>query len=240
VRILCFPYAGGTAAFTHNWSKMLPEYVELLGVQYPAPEIIEPQLRTPQIIVDRIYREIHEQMDLPVLFFGYSLGATIAYETCHRLSLEGLNAPSTLIVAAARAPHLLRKRTNISDLSDTEFIAKLRSYGGTPESVLTDKALMDHFLPYLRADFATGEQYQFSQSAPLLCPITAIGGSSDRMVDHAAIADWKLHTSTSFNLYQLEGGHFFLNERPHSVISIVRDLAEQLVSPEPNRVYSVT
>lgn len=234
VRILCFPYAGGSAAFVRGWSEHLPEHVELLSVQYPGRDsrFGEPLLRTPQAIVNDLFEDVVRYTDLPLIFFGYSLGAPIAYETCIKLLQHGLRPPAELVVAAARAPHLSRKLSPTSDLPDTEFVAKLRKFGGTPESVLQDEDVMGHFLPILRADFACAENYSPTQFPPLPCPITALVGSLDTTVDESAIAAWKLHTSRAFAIQTLEGGHFFLHEQIGAVISIIKRLTDQHMDHE--------
>jgi medium-chain acyl-[acyl-carrier-protein] hydrolase len=233
VRIVCFPYAGGTAAFTSNWSRLLPEHVELLGVRYPTP-IRETQatVRTPQRIADEIMDEIVALPALPVVFFGYSLGALIAYETSVRWSQRGLTTASALVVAAARAPHLPRRRAKISHLPDNELIDRLRDYGGTPAIVLEDKELMSVFLPSIRADLSTAENYQFEGCPPLACPVTAIGGTADSMVDMESVAEWRLCTIGSFDLIQLEAGHFFLKEKCQSLISIIARVAQNCAHAE--------
>jgi medium-chain acyl-[acyl-carrier-protein] hydrolase len=234
VRILCFPYAGGSASFVRGWAEHLPAHVELFGVQYPGRDnrFGEPLLRTALAIVDDLFEDVARYTDLPLIFFGYSLGALIAYETCIKLMQHGLRPPSELVVGAARAPHLSRKISLTSALSDTEFVTKLRNFGGTPESVLQDEDVMRHFLPILRADFACAESYNPSRFPPLPCPITALAGSSDTTVAEPDVAAWKLHTSRAFALQTLEGGHFFLHERLDSVVSMVRELAESHVDHE--------
>lgn len=234
VRILGFPYAGGNATFVRNWSEHLPSYVELFGVNYSGRNgrTSGPLLLTPQAIVEDLIEDVIKCATIPVILFGYSLGAVIAYETSKQLAQRGLSWPSELVVAAARAPHLPRKSHPVSSLSDTEFIAKLRSYGGTPEAVLQDKQLLDYYLPILRADFATAENYQLLHFTPLPCPITAIAGSSDNSADASMVAAWEKHTSGTFDLHQLEGSHFFLHKQLNSVLEIMRRLARRHVNDE--------
>jgi medium-chain acyl-[acyl-carrier-protein] hydrolase len=231
LRILFFPYAGGPPTFAYPWAKLLPDNFELVGVRYPrdvdGPELL-PQ--TPQMIADRVHAELFDQIGLPVILLGYSLGALIAYETSIRLANADRNAPAALIVAAAPAPQLPRTRPPIAELSDSDFIAKLRDFGGTPESVLQEPVVMDFFLAGLRADFTTAERYRFTETAPLNCPIAAIEGLADKMVSSTAIAAWKMRTANSFSLHQIAGGHFFASEQPVAVASIVRDLAERFVA----------
>lgn len=226
VRMFCFPYAGGSAAFARTWSEHLPAHVELIGVQYPGRDsrYVEPLLETAQAIVDGLFEDIARYTDLPLIFVGYSLGALIAYETSIKLLLHGLLPPAQLVVAAARAPHLARKTPPLSGLPDAEFIAKLRNFGGTPESVLQDAELMHHFLPILRADFACAENYRPSRFPPLPCPITALHGIADDTVDESAVAAWEMHTSRGFAIHRLGGGHFFVHERLGEVMSVMNRL----------------
>jgi medium-chain acyl-[acyl-carrier-protein] hydrolase len=228
VRIVCFPYGGGSAQFVRDWPQHLPAHMELFGVQYPGRDsrFSEPLLLTAQAIVDDLFEDVARYTDLPLVLFGYSLGALIAYETSKKLVRHGLGAPAELVVAASRAPHLARKNPRLSTLPDVEFIAKLRKFGGTPESVLQDEEVMRHYLPILRADFAAAENYRSSEPTPLPCPITALLGSSDEMVDESVVEPWQVHTLSAFAMHPMEGGHFFLNKRLNTVISIVRQLAE--------------
>jgi medium-chain acyl-[acyl-carrier-protein] hydrolase len=228
LRIACLPFAGGTASFARTALWGLPEQFGVLGVQYPGVEsFLSPTFRTPQAIAEKIADEISSFMDLPLLLFGYSLGAIIAYETSKILLQNGGSAPSALIVAAAQAAHLPRTRPPISTLSHDAFIEKLRSYKGTPEVIFQDTAVLDHFIPTLRTDFAAAENYRFSPSRPLPCHIAAIAGDSDELVDTAKITPWRLHTSGSFSMHVVNGSHFFLKERPHEVCAIIQRVAEQ-------------
>lgn len=232
VRILFFPYAGGTATHLHSWAKRFPPSVQLSGVRYTAWDdpAAQPAHRTPQSIAACLFEEVAGLADLPLILFGYSLGALIAYEVCVELSRHGIDAPADLVVAAARAPDIPRQEPPVAGLSDAQLIARLRRYGGTPESVLQDQDMIEFLLPAIRADFAVVESYGYSQSPPLRCPITAIGGSSDELAGPAAVAAWQARTSGAFAHHQLEGGHFFLHQQPHSVVAILRRLANRHVT----------
>jgi medium-chain acyl-[acyl-carrier-protein] hydrolase len=237
VRMVCFPYAGGSACFARPWSQHLPAHVELIGVQYPGrnSRYAEPLLDTTQAIVDNVFDDIASHADLPLMFVGYSLGALIAYETSIQLLRHGLRPPAHLIVAAARAPHLERKPPMMSALPDAQLLAKLRSFGGTPDAALRDAELMRHFLPILRADFACGENYRRSRFVPLPCPVTALHGLADDTVEEAEVAAWKMHTANGFSMHTLEGGHFFLHQRLGEVMSIVNRVWESPLGYQPLR-----
>jgi hypothetical protein len=59
------------------------------------------------------------------------------------------------------------------------FADELRRLNGTPPEVLADAELLELVMPILRADFALVETYAYRAEPPLMCPITALGGTSD-------------------------------------------------------------
>jgi len=228
VRIICFPYAGGHATFAQSWAPALPKEMALLGVTYPRDAAAGSAApRSAQSIARSVLDEVLWQGDRPLILFGYSLGAHIAYEVSQLLVRSAHRQPAELVVAAARAPHLPSKSGRMSALPDDQFIVRLRELGGTPPEVLDNAELLEFFMPMLRADFAISEQYQPSTTAALACPITAIGGSTDATTEPADVAAWQGFTAGGFRCHQLDGHHFFLQQQPQAVLAIVREAAER-------------
>jgi medium-chain acyl-[acyl-carrier-protein] hydrolase len=225
VRIICLPYAGGHAAFTQSWSPELPKEVELLGVGYPK-DPAPARARSPQSIASFVLDEVLRYSDRPLILFGYSLGALVAYELSLLLARHARRQPVELVVAACRAPNAPRDDP-MTGLPDAQFIERLRALGGTPQAVLDNAELLEFFLPVLRADIATAESYQPSSITALSCPITAIAGNADATTEPAKIAAWEGFTSKSFSWHQLEGHHFFIQQQPQAVLAIVREVAER-------------
>jgi medium-chain acyl-[acyl-carrier-protein] hydrolase len=226
VRLVFFPYAGGNAWHIWNWARDFPTNVELLGVRHPEPAGVA-DANTAQAIAQGIAEDFRRQLDVPSIFFGYSLGALIAFEVCRALARAGLRAPAHLVVAAARAPGRPRTGPPVADLPDAELIEELRRYRGTPEIILQDKGALDLLLPSIRNDLAIAERYRSSDPAPLHCPITAISGSRDELVPVPDVAAWNAHTTGSFDFIPLEGSHFFLHEQPQTIIAIIRRLTDR-------------
>jgi medium-chain acyl-[acyl-carrier-protein] hydrolase len=234
VRIISLPYAGGHAAFTQSWSPSLPEEVELLGIAYPK-ESAPGAVRSAQHIASFVLDEVLQYSDRPLILFGYSLGALIAYELSLLLARHAQQQPAELVVAACRAPSV-PPGDPMTGLSDAQFIERLRTLGGTPQAVLDNAELLEFFLPLLRADIATAEGYEPSSTAALSCPITAISGNADATLQPAKVAGWEHFTRQRFRWHQLEGHHFFLQQRPEAVITIVREVAEQHVAARYNHL----
>ena len=94
-------------------------------------------------------------------------------------------------------------------LSDDQFLREIERIGGTPKEVLETPALMEIFLPILRADFELIETFEFPGKGRLDCGLTVFGGSADAHVDPAKLDQWKRYTGGDFRAQILSGDHFF-------------------------------
>ena len=83
-RLLCFPYAGGSAATYMQWAEQLDADIELAVIQLPGRGIrlVEAAYSTMEEIVDAITNAMNLLQDKPFVFFGHSMGARVAYEVC--------------------------------------------------------------------------------------------------------------------------------------------------------------
>ncbi len=65
-------------------------------------------------------------------------------------------------------------------------------------------------LPAIRADYRIVENYRYAPGPPLDCPLTVFTGVDDPKVSADEAEAWREHTSDTFDLVTLSGGHFFL------------------------------
>jgi surfactin synthase thioesterase subunit len=204
-RMFCFPFAGGSAAFYYEWGPLFGPSTEVVPVQLPGRGRLAdlPHAQDIRPLASAVADAI-ATTDLPVVLFGHSMGAIIAFEVACLL-------PDVhhLVVTGRPAPHIPRPTTPVSSLSRTELVAVLRDYGATPEEVLADAELLDLVLPTIRADFTMIESYRYSPSPPLSCALTAIGGLTDPGVSPDDIRAWSRYTTGPFTTHFLPGGHFF-------------------------------
>lgn len=211
LRLFCFPHAGGGAVAFRDWVRHLPEAVELCPVQLPGREtrLQEPPFGRIAPLVAAACEALLPYLDRPFAFYGHSMGALVSFELARRLRRVGRKLPEMLLVSGRAAPHLPPDRRSLHELPEAELLAELRDLDGTPAEVLDSRELMELMLPTLRADFAVCETYTFSPDAPLSCPIVAFGAADDPEVGRERLAGWGLHTTESFELEILRGGHFF-------------------------------
>lgn len=230
LRLVCFPYAGGTAAAYRTWGTALPPDIEVLGVQLPGrgSRFKEPLATELAPLLDALALEITKLgEEAPFAFFGHSMGALLAFEVARELRRRGAPFPSHLFVSGHRAPGLPERNAPLHHLSDGEFLTALRRYGGMPAAVLEQPELMEMVLPILRADFALIEAWRELQGAPLDLPITAFCGEDDANATVEEMDSWRAHTLGEFTRITLPGGHFFIQSAEPALLDVMtRALAQ--------------
>lgn len=212
IRLFCFPYAGGGASIYRLWGHDFPEDIEVCLVQLPGREtrINETSYTDIHQLVSDSAQEIIPFLDRPFVIFGYSMGAVIGYELTKHLEEFYNYSPIHLIVAAASAPHFVKKRELIHSLPDKKFINQLRQLNGTAEEILSNDELMQWLLPMIRADFQMVETYKCSGIVPLNCHLSVLGGNNDKWAVKESLFQWEDIPSKSFSVHFFEGDHFFL------------------------------
>jgi medium-chain acyl-[acyl-carrier-protein] hydrolase len=200
------------------WARDLAEDVELLALQLPGREV---RLREPPwtdcgALAETIGAALND--DTPLVLYGHSFGALLAFEVAHRLLRRGVR-PLGLVVSGRRAPRCSDPESPIGGLSDTGFLEAVASrYGGLPEAVRRNSELVELILPALRADMGITEGYRYAHTEVLDIPILAFGGEADSRVSRSALSRWQEETTGSFALRMLPGGHFFHQERRREIL----------------------
>ncbi len=218
LRLLCVPYAGGSAAAFRGWTNSLPADVELWGVQLPgrASRRDEPPLTRMDSLVEVIANELvavrdGALTDRPCALFGHSMGALVAFELARQLRDRHKVPVSGLLVAGRGAPHLPDPGPALACGSEPALVAELQRLGGVPAAVLDDPQRRARMLRLIRADFAVCETYAYQLAAPLDCPITVFGGIDDFDWPLETLAAWREHTTSTARVHTFAGGHFFID-----------------------------
>lgn len=232
MRLLCFPYAGGSEAAYRTWQQYMPESIEVLPIQLPGRGVrmTEPLFTKLAPLVLALSQSLVNEMDPPFALFGHSMGGLIAFELARRLRRERRPLPVHLFISAKCCPPRAEE-VLAAELSDSQLIEILRRYEGTPAEVLDNPELMHLLLPVIRADMELCKTYLCDPEPPLECPITAFGGLEDHISGRACLAGWRKHTTGPFTLRMFPAGHFFIKIWERSVLEIIsRELAVHTVA----------
>jgi len=228
MRLICFPYAGAGASAFRSWPDGLPSDVEICAVQLPGREsrITEPPVADLRELVPRLSDALEPYLDRPFAFFGHSIGALVCFELARELRRARGLEPVHLFVSGCPAPHH-PDSDRLSELSESEFVDRLKQFNGTPPEVLHHPELMQLVLPTLRADFSLRDRYLHRDEPPLSCPITAFGGMADGHVSGAKLEGWKRHSRERFQLWLFQGDHFFLRTAQEPMLEALSSLVSR-------------
>ncbi|MFL6143041.1 MAG: thioesterase II family protein [Labedaea sp.] len=222
VRMVLFPHAGGSASYYLPLSEALSPYADVLTVQYPgrSDRFSEPCVDSVGALARGVADELRDWLDRPIVLFGHSLGASVAFEVARWLAADLAVPARELVVSGRHAPADVRD-SGVHRRDDNGLLAQLSSMNGTDPRVLAEPELMEMFLPALRADYRAAETYVYSPGPPLGCPILALVGDSDDYVSPAQMRRWRDYTTGEFELAVLPGDHFYLAPQRSAVVSAI-------------------
>jgi surfactin synthase thioesterase subunit len=227
IRIFCVPYAGGSASAYREWSKYVSPRVQLCPIELPGHgSRWNDPLRTEMTgLVADLVESIEPLLDRPYAVFGHSMGSVIALNLASTLEQSSLEWPMHAFVSGFRPLHVPWPQPCLHQLGDADLIERLRSFGGTPESVLGHDELMKVLLPVLRADFQLIETAAPVSLRPLHCSMSVFAGQDDPGATLEEMEQWCSYTRADFRLRSYPGNHFF----PWSCLpQLIRDMETDL------------
>lgn len=226
-RLVCFPYAGGSASYFFPVSAALGTTAEVLAVQYPGRQDrrAEPVVEDLVALSEQLAEVLSAEPDRPTVFFGHSMGAVVAYEVARREELRGVTL-THLYASGRRAPADPRPDEDVHTRDDEGLLEELTRLGGPGVEMLRDPEMAAMVLPAVRGDYVAIETYRHRPGTPLHCPVTALVGDSDPRVTLDEARDWARITSGPFDLRIFPGGHFYLGQHIPAVLQILRKTLE--------------
>lgn len=225
IHLLCFPYAGGTAATFSRFANLLPADIGCIAVEYPGHGSSRAERAIPDIaeLASVLFSEVVHWATVPSAIIGVSMGALVGFQILQLITLTRTSSRiGHFFPIAHRAPHmpLTRKRV-LHNLPDDEFVSAVRSLTQSQHVVLEDKSVWPVLLPSLRADFEACEMYTLDSPVSLRTPITVIGGTDDLAVRMEELNGWLIYSHTRSCLRLISSGHFVHEDNPIDLAHLI-------------------
>jgi medium-chain acyl-[acyl-carrier-protein] hydrolase len=233
VRLLCFPSSGGGSNMYRQWGGKL-DNVEIFSAQLPGRErrLREQPLDNIHVLVRELLPAAASLSNKPIILFGHSMGALVAYELACAMEKRNGNFPGTLLVSAFRTPERINRNKKLHPLEYQDFIDELKNYGGTPDEIINHRETMELLVPAIRADFKIHETYVFQGEHKLSMPIISFSGDRDAVVPGSHMIGWNNHTHREHSHHIIEGGHFFIHDNQTKFLAIIQEIVNQSVADE--------
>ena len=241
-RLICFPHSGGDASAFAKWGELMPDSVELRGVQLPGrgARFNEALLNDLVYASQQIASAISELTPLPLVLLGHSLGGLLCYETA--CALEAGRAARTvkhIFVLGCRNPGFhASKPLDSSPLSDERIIELMQRYRRTPEQLIEDPNFASVFLPVMRADLNMIAGYRPLNAKTVRVPVTVLAGTREKLED-TQLDGWAAFAGGYFSKHRIRGGHFFAHSNrkltiKHVLLEVATTTGVRLdLAPDP-------
>ena len=226
--LLVFPHAGSGASAYRDFSKVLSRKFRVIIFQYPGRQdrAAEPALASLGEIAAGAFAEFaasdHDRA-VPVVTFGHSMGALVAFEFVRLAETEGIDVRHLHVSAAVAPSNAADKPSHPKD--DEEILNHLAALEGTDSDVIANRELMRLALPVIKADYKAFDAYSCADDIKLTTPIHAMGGDQDPYITLGDLYGWGKHTDT-VKVTMFDGGHFYLKSHIDAVAGLLASSAQ--------------
>lgn len=230
IDLVCFPHAGAGASAYRRWPDMLSTNIAVRAIRYPGREdrIKEDPLTDIKNLADSIVDALDDH-PRPRIFFGHSMGASIAHEVVLRLKAAGRPLPLGLVVSARPAPQLLSRHSYPDVADDEALLAEVSRLDPNGWKLLRHDELRAVVMPVLRADYGVVRSYRPEGVRPVPIPLAAFHGRDDPAVSIQDIDGWRENSTHSASVHTFPGGHFYLSDKPVAVLRTLDGIIGQWV-----------
>lgn len=227
--IICLPCGGGSAAFFWNW-KTIPLEVNIWALKLPGRDnrITEAAITSANEVVSHILQALPTHFDHPIIFYGHSMGAGIAFEMILALQAQKRQLPSLLIASGREPPHC-EYRFTVQHLNDDALLQYIQKLGGVSQKIPTNPEFLQQYLPKIRADYQLNSDLPRREIIKLPLSIAIINGDTDPLIRADKLAHWEEYTELSFESIFLAGDHFFMETNPEYFISRISKMVTTIL-----------
>lgn len=232
LRLVCFAYAGGSAALYKSWQDQLGPHIEICAVELPGRgarfgEDLQTQLDP---LLDDLVQILAPVTRGPYTLFGHSLGSFMAFHVMSALVERGYRAPLGFIAAGRHAPHRPSPIPEVAHLDDASIMRRIIDLDATPREILESPEFRDLFFPIVRADFALNETKRQVRKRQAGCPFLVLGGQNDKEAPVDCLSHWDDLTEGPTRHHIIDAGHFFVQSHESEVLAQVRSFLAPMMT----------
>jgi acyl transferase domain-containing protein/surfactin synthase thioesterase subunit len=249
VRLFCIPYGVIGGSLFREWSKKLPDYIDVWPIQFPGKEnrMNEKPIDNIREAVDALEEVFSPALDLPYAFYGHSIGALIAFRFAYRLWERHANKPVHLFPGGYVSPSIYPNPVydkgmkglhhfGFDGFPNYDMIAnvppeqwrKYHDFIGMEFGINMTEDLRRAIKPVAFSEFRICHTYKPEPDEKTFdLPITGFHGVKDTFCSEEEMAAWRELTTGPFKYHVLDGDHFFCHE-DQALDELLRLIAEVL------------
>lgn len=226
MKLFCFTFAGGSAAFFDPLEQCIGTSIEVVKLEYAGhgTRHRENFYHSFSQLAEDLYRVIrscwHKGEDYALL--GYSMGSIAAVETLKEILFDNELPPPVHMFLSAHEPHTKIELSGYSETDRDELIkARTIRFGGIPEELVDNKSFWRVYLPIYRADYTLIGNYDFQRlSLKSKIPTTVFYSETD--TPYANMAQWKQIFIGECSFVRYEGNHFFIQKHCQEMADVIK------------------
>ncbi|MDJ1182481.1 type I polyketide synthase [Roseofilum casamattae] len=225
-RLFCFHPWGSSASLFQQWSSQLSSQIEILPIQLPGRQqrIDETPIINFSELIETLGEVIHPYSDKPLALFGHSMGAIVAFEVARVLQNKYNTQPVHLFVSGAKPPSEIAWLDQLLSLSEDEKLQYLLDISDIPETIMSDRALLDEFMTIFNSDLKLVESYTYTPEVTLTCPISSISGIDDPILTSNELSQWSNYSTGSFATNRFPGKHMYFDRSQSLLLKTIDDV----------------
>ncbi|MDC9613065.1 alpha/beta fold hydrolase [Xenorhabdus khoisanae] len=234
MQLIFLHHAGGSCFSYVELARKLPESIEVYCLELAGRGTrasVSFQTDAESVLSDILasVKNLRLGEDKPLLLFGHSMGAELAYQLAYRLENEAPERKLGLVISARGCadPADLKNKPH-EEYSDNYVLNILEQCGGTPSDVLVNPELRSYVIETMRNDLILLDSLSKFPKVKLNAQIYVIGGRQDKRVPVSRLAEWERVLPAPIKQQVFTGGHFYLFNNDE-VISWLEKQARELV-----------